>query len=124
MARVNDFTRVDSSLTSLESTRLLFCSTRVEKLFIGFSDPSSLAHSPHIIATYSFYSSTNLFVRKTIRLNELNDSLPPSPLLLDDDDDARKRTEEGEGYSGIPVCREFPNENPNISDSLAYSTLE
>ncbi|KAI5729078.1 hypothetical protein M8J77_025026 [Diaphorina citri] len=40
------------------------------------------------------------------------------------DDDARKRTEEGEGYSGIPVCREFPNENPNISDSLAYSTLE
>ncbi|KAI5754436.1 hypothetical protein M8J77_008608 [Diaphorina citri] len=42
----------------------------------------------------------------------------------DDDDDARKRTEEGEGYSGIPVCREFPNENPNIYDSLAYSTLE
>ncbi|KAI5744096.1 hypothetical protein M8J77_025636 [Diaphorina citri] len=40
------------------------------------------------------------------------------------DDDARKRTEEGEGYSGIPVCREFPNENPNIYDSLAYSTLE
>ncbi|KAI5747370.1 hypothetical protein M8J77_013970 [Diaphorina citri] len=39
------------------------------------------------------------------------------------DDDARKRTEEGEGYSGIPVCREFPNENPNIIDSLAYSTL-
>ncbi|KAI5746329.1 hypothetical protein M8J77_002444 [Diaphorina citri] len=62
--------------------------------------------------------------RKTIRLSELNDSLPPSPLLplTRLDDDARKRTEEGEGYSGIPVCREFPNENPNISDSLAYST--